>query len=282
MRIYLTFICSILLGTALYGQQKPTLHFLNFADNVKYRVQTDISDYCVQDLRIVRELLGEVAKRCEFNIKDYNKSNEFSSKALKNALYNLAKTPIGKNDIVFFFYSGHGGRSIDTDENINPYPVMLFNLEQEEKYKYSLLVVHNLLKKAEARLLITMGDLCNSYTKMLSSENHLLPLGAGQKSSLNEKLIKLFKKAKGNFIITSSKPGQTSACVPGNNGEALGSVFTTSFQYVFVNYIHNAPIEEITWSNILKQAKETCNENSKAYINKSQIPVYNIDISYSN
>lgn len=135
------------------------------------------------------------------------------------------------NDIVVFYYNGHGGRNVDEDEEAHPFPMMCLGGHDRNKL-VRLEWVHNQLKAKGARLVVSISDCCNSYASGLSGKGLTYSDGAVVMSKdMVANIQNLFMNYKGDIIATSSKPGQASwnTVVSSENGDFLTDAYTFPF-----------------------------------------------------
>lgn len=163
----------------------------------------------------------------------------------RNIINSINKIPTKRNDIVVFYYSGHG---FNNTKRESAFPTMYLDGED-----ILLEEVHNLMKDKNARLTLTIGDLCNSIPntrESIESEKEDV-----HKSSLifdKKKLERLFLQAKGEIISTSSKKGQMSFCVVYPDGQIGNGQFTNAFLNTFADATSQAKnkYENLNWENI--------------------------------
>ncbi len=143
----------------------------------------------------------------------------------------------GKDDVVFFYYSGHGGRMSNKKGR---WPDMaLPDTLTDLSYPAS-----EISKKAvKPRFVIAMGDCCNSYMdKSVSSKTKSAKSTTGLKA--------LFLEPKGVIVASSSEPGQYSL------GGSDGGVFTNAYIKAAYNPSNDS------WDRLLKMAQTTTAKDS--------------------
>jgi len=267
--------------TSIFSQTRYKLHFISFYDNEDITISEDTEI----DINKTRELLLNISKlmkkNCDTEIEviDYNKSNVFSVFKIDSILSNLK---VGNNDIIYFLYSGHGFHTLKQSQK-NRYPFMYFT--KKENKKYNLLKVHEALLKFNARLLLTIGDLCNTINKNSTQIDEDLYLSLNIEFS---NYIKLFNKARGDLIVTSSDIDEPSFPMGAKNGSFFNTHYINALIDVLQYKDKNKDTEmkdvcnEVTWECVMKKANYMTVKSTKESLgeNKIQHPVFNLNIIY--
>lgn len=174
--------------------------------------------------------------------------SHFCRTNLESALNNLS---CGKDDIVIFYYSGHGGRS--PQETQDPFPWMQlvvdpYHTPWAASHYFSLSQVLKKIKAKQPRLSIVLGDLCNSLSNAIPHKEIPEMKGATKISKAPCDFYKdLFLKVKGSIIASYSKPGETSAAY--EDGGAFTICFTEALQIMVSNNM------KPDWNILLNNAK---------------------------
>lgn len=244
------------------------------ADNVKIHAivfcNTDdpkIGEGCQSDQERFAEELGliETALGSEedwqvFVGKECNKPN------LERALSSL---DCGPNDVVFFYYSGHGVHA-KADPADGWLPQMCLNYESYDQDKFvPVTYVRDKLATKPARLSIILTDCCNNEASWVSVKS----LISTQKDAPDvdkidvAKLKKLFYESRGTVIATSSKRGQVSY------GPKEGGCFSVAFwdeMYKIEQGAGNAD-----WNSLIEATKQ----RTLKYTSNKQEPVYKVNVN---
>lgn len=161
----------------------------------------------------------------------------------KKVIAKINNLKINKNDVVIFYFSGHGYRTDSKEES--PWPYLYFS-QANKGIDYDLIG-----KKLEAyhpRLLIVFADACNS----LISDDDAPPLvketmmGPVSRELLKSNYRKLFMDVEGVIMVTSSKAGESSWGTP------EGGLFTLAFLHNLGKSVKSS--SEPSWYLILDKA----------------------------
>jgi len=208
--------------------------------------------------------------------------NKFSLKAVEDEIKKLDPEP---NDIVIFYYSGHGFRK---PEDKRPYPYLDLR-SKEDTFKKAYLTkslniedIYNDIKKKGARFNLILSDCCNNLVTQTNKTGD--PISETKDAGLDwseDNCKKLFlNPVKQSIIATAAKEGQLAT---GNNnfGGFFSYFFTAAMQDHFSILKKN-----ISWEQILEQARIKTVEKAertycdKPYIRKNicrQIPVSQVN-----
>ena len=183
--ITFAFVCSL---------QAQTLHMLIVADTA----DASIGSSTLADLQNMQNKAREIAS---------NSGMKLNMKVLKSPEFNGTTTLAavqainpGPNDTVFFYYSGHGYR---TRESKTKWPNMYVKKPQPGLEFSKVLEI---LDQKNPRLVIALGDLCNSFSDQSERSANLRAFAELQPSNYK----KLFVEFSGRVYASGSKPGQYS------------------------------------------------------------------------
>lgn len=262
-------ILSMLLLFTL-AVQSQTIHWLLFIDTTDPNVgEVDkygremLRDYFISEVNAVLKHEGY-----KTDIKDIY-GQQVSPETCKRVINNLKAE---SDDIIVFYYIGHGGRPVggsDYDRQ-HPFPQMCMAQHNPEKF-IPLEWVDEELSKKGARLAVTIGMCCNSYSDNISikDEPAFSPnYGATSLSATKIDRIKdLFLNHKGHLIATSSSPGQISSAVQvrnsgiPNNPADYRDAYTYSIYHFFKNKM-DVYKNTLTWDKFLADIRNFIDQNS--------------------
>lgn len=206
---------------------------------------------------------------------------EFNSDILSK----LEDVIVDSDDVLFFYFSGHGYRSYDKDSVKNPWPNLLIGSE-DKGVDHELIT--EVLESKGARLFLSIVNSCNrnlrreielvKRTKRLSDS--LKPcfgvcqapfLKKGEENAIidpfskGENYRKLFLDTSGVIISSSSKPGQYSF-----RKKDEGTVYLEAFLQSLHTHVGGA--KKPDWQSIFIETVRKTTERSRG----KQIPQYTL------
>lgn len=187
----------------------------------------------------------------------------------------------GTDDIVLFFYFGHGGRS---PQDRSEFPQMCLGTDFSKQSQWIPLEdVKNAIMKQNPRFLLVFGDLCNSSDPGISPKYGVLNSASASEinSTQKEAMKRLFLNCRGSVIASGSTKGEYSWYY--NIYPDGGGFFTTAFQVELENYTsRNASVD---WETLLGKIKNgVVNLTQKIKNNDPdmtiQTPKFKVDVTY--
>lgn len=250
------------------------LHFILVAatedPRIGYSVQKDVVNITSQ-IKDVATFLGLPLNLVEIS------GSKFGKPALETALNNLKP---GANDIVIFYYSGHG---YSDDRNAGQaYPQ--FDLRQSRFDDIFVATmnaseVYDKLKAKNARLNLVITDCCNSSLGLLKPEGKNFALTTKSLMSWEKSYCyDLFMKSRGSVIATAAKKGQYAY---GNTD--VGGYFTSNLVTAMEKYLSKFQSGSPTWKQIIDEAQKNTVTLSLTNLCKAnsvcrQDPVYTVSV----
>ncbi len=253
-------LLTMLAFCALLPVKSQSLHAILFADTQDSKVgKCDL-----QDFNNIAVEVSTIASATNMQLKRYYyKDNQCSSRNLSYVLSNL-KTE--KDDVIIFYYSGHGTRS---QGDVSEFPQMCLGSHDQSAF-YPLEKVLRQLLDQPARLKIVLGDCCNSYGYGVSPKNYQ----TSSKTVLSKNPVSvycnLFKNNQGFVISSGSQKGEMSAALTSLDGRPLGGAFTLSLLCTLQQFASNGM--SATWEEVMSNTRKSTFECRK------HTPVYAIDI----
>jgi len=182
-------------------------------------------------------------------IPQYIEGNDFSKKAVQDALKNIKPSPI---DIVIFYYSGHGFRY--TDDN-SKYPRMSFRTKKNPgriDNNLSVEKVYDELLSKKAKVTIVMSDCCNEEVGATPAVGRepLKPRGEIFGSLNVENAERLFFPLNQSSIIIGT--ADVKQLATGN--PKLGGFYTHYFLAELTQSLYGFDGENPGWSGIISAA----------------------------
>jgi len=239
-------------------------------------VNTDIPDIgqsCAVDQRVMETEFREISKAVGLPFQKYVLNGEKFTKA--NAEKVLQDLKVGKNDVVLFYYSGHGFRwSNQTDK----YPQLDMRYSEytplSDKTSLALSDVYRIIASKGGRLNIILSDCCNSDIGRNQMTSTTFMASRAFQGAEIKKLKTLFLRSSGNMIITGSSPGEYSWC------NVNGGFFTLSFIQSLKEEIGYMRNDTPSWEHIAQNAVKSTQYKAKNCNGcKPQNPVYNARIT---
>ena len=208
------------------------------------------------DLKLIEDEVRKISQATGLSVRTHlYKGSDFQLKKVGEAIRSIK---VGSDDVIFFYYSGHGLR---TKVKTSVWPYLFFHSKTPLDYGW----VIQELKAKGARLTVTLTDACNNV-----ATDRVPEVPAYTAKGLNKAgYRKLFLKARGFVVATSSKPGEFSTATGG------GSLFTLSF----LKALHNGVAQNgnASWKAVMKEGA-----GQKLYFRGEykHTPVYQLNVAY--
>ncbi len=258
------------------GRDRNVKIFLLIVANTK---DSAIGSTCRFDMERAEQTYQDLADFLEIPIiKTSIYGDNYNKKNIENAIRNLNP---GKEDIVIFYYSGHGFRK-KTDNRRFPY--LDFRANPREDYKiYSMNVedIYDEIVKKNARFNLVISDCCNNDPASTNAIGNPIPNGrrAGFDWSEDNCMGLFMNPVRQSVLATSADIGQLAS---GNNnfGGFFSHYFKTSMEDHFGIFKTN-----VSWYQVLQDAKSQtifkaehtiCSQPSNPSNRCKQYPFYRI------
>ncbi|GGN11600.1 hypothetical protein GCM10010967_54430 [Dyadobacter beijingensis] len=200
---------------------------------------------CEKDLEEMSLTLQGISKKIGYQFQEIIcHEDQFGKSGIQEAISKIQCNP---DDILFFYYTGHGINS--TDEK-STFPVLYFKDENLE-----LEMVHRLLKAKNPRFCLTLADCCNNL--LPRSQSPPTPVTRGITVTQDTKIMRdLFVEAHGDLLISSAKKGERATAHP-QNGSFYSKTWIQALAYAGSNS------SRVSWETLLADAENRLQETLK-------------------
>lgn len=202
------FLIIVLCGLCTLVNAQGMLRTIIFADNNDDRIGEGVQcnmEQIIEEIDIIAACI-DMTDRCatplvfeQFNCNPQN---------MRNCINNFK---CGKDDIVLFFYFGHGGRS---PQDRSDFPQMCLGTDFSQNSQWIPLEdVKDAIEKQNPRFLLVFGDLCNSSDLGITPKYGVLTSAASATDiaqKQKEAMKKLFLYSKGTVIASGSEKNEFS------------------------------------------------------------------------
>ena len=222
---------------------------------------TDISNGAEAGLNLADEALDDIATRSGMSYSRHIiKADGFVSLKIYNMIADIHP---GGDDVIFFYYSGHG---VHASTDADRFPSMYVATSRPNIYgAIQETYVRGLLLKKHARLVITLFDSCNSMTDEFPQNPNFATRPALADTDLVRTSLQGLLDTRGFITIASAKAGTEAWIVPHKGG-----VFTKQF---FTILTANIQAGVTDWSMLLKRTTNPIKVSSQM-----QTPIFEVEI----
>lgn len=244
-----------------------TIHWLTFIDTTDPNVgQIDKNGREVLYNHFVNVVNAAVKEKgYKTNIQDIY-GTTLTPQKCKDIVTNLNVAP---NDVVVFYYIGHGTHGT-VGGDVWP---MMFMAQDNPSYLVPLKWVHDQLKAKGARLTATIGMCCNVYQGINRTSTPTFGVNYGNTfltDTEKNAIQKMFLENKGDFLLSSASPGQSS--VGGNTPLGPMDLFTC---VLVKNFEDSASEGELDWNTLFNDVKAVVNGVTEG----QQTPIFVANLS---
>lgn len=252
---------------ALTALEKKTKIYLLIVANTG---DSAIGIPCKNSMNLIEETFTNIAENIGLKIQVKKIFGEKYSKANVEKEISSLKPIITPNDVMIFYYVGHGFRK--TKDN-RPFPYIDLRANPKEKVLAQAMNAEDVfakIKPLNARLNLLMTDCCNSYidapVPIVSADPR--PRASGKILNI-EKCRALFLNPKRMTLqLAAADIGQYASC----NVE-LGAFFSFYFKAAMENALSDVKTTTPSWYQVIDEAKvQTINKARRTYCEKPNIP----------
>ncbi len=256
---YRIILLSFFFSIGLFSQlESMTLHSLIICDTL----DSSIGDSARADAQQMRTFTRNIAAKTNMKLKEtILQGNQVRPPRLFKLLDEMKVAP---DDLIVFYFSGHGYRSVDRGDDIWP---MLYFSVPNRGVDYTKLTEQLMEKKP--RLLLAIADCCNNVIP----RNQLPPVAARAflltaRAPINlesQNLYRLFVETRGTYLSSSSIPGQYSW------GGQDGGLFT----FCFLDSLKQELVDpDASWEHLFAKAIDSVVVYTVDLKSGTQIPQY--------
>jgi len=225
-----------------------------------------------QALKTLQAQFQATSKALNLPLVEYQfKGTDFKQNKVQTALENLK---VGSDDILVFYYFGHGFRYSNHNSR---FPICFVGdngIDQPMEVGISLSRIYQTLEDKGARLNLIFAECCNNdigvpapIDQFISSRP--MSVSAPQK----DRYKSLFLGQTGSVLLASSDAGQASWAT------TTGGYFLDSFLDALHYQVSENNPEEVSWENLLKDAQMRTQRLAQAK-NRVQEPIYSIKLQH--
>ncbi|NGX57294.1 MAG: hypothetical protein K940chlam3_00184 [Chlamydiae bacterium] len=243
-KIFLTlFVCVVAVGFSHSSAEAATLHAFLVVDTQARNIEESVKS----DLRNMERELSKISAYTDLEL---NKHVFTESNANSKFVNSIEKTEIGEDDVVLFYWGGHGFRTKSKDENGNPWPSFSF---ENDHTGMDLLDITKYIESKQPRLVISLADTCNNMIPdyCVPPMLKIAPKGEfvtsrDQYEQIRRNYRILFVDSSGVIMGAGAQPGQYSWC------SWSGGFFTLSFLDAVKSEINE---ESTSWDYVMEKTR---------------------------
>lgn len=228
----------------------------------------------------IKALFRSATNVAGMKFKSYEvKGNNFNKESITSKIQSLNVSQ--ENDIVIFYYSGHGFRY---DDQSTQWPQLAltytvgidFSDPANSAHTYNLQDIYNLLEQKNARLTIVIGECCNAGAGFTTPVAPDYPRIAPSGFPFNKNSLQSLFSSQGEVMIATAGPSQYSMYYPESGGYFCNSFYKSFMTQTGKGFTGS----NMSWETILHSAMTTTkqiaeNDNDAS---KNQVPIYKINI----
>lgn len=252
---------------------KPVLHLIsliNTGDN-------DIKENCTRDGQKISSYMKRVAASLEIPLNEIKLiGSDFNLNALRAAFNNKVRPKVKKDDIIVFFYSGHGFDWKGEKESAFPRIALYYNPQPSWDHigakSLNMEEVYQEIVGMGARLNMVLSDCCNTIVNIRRSEikDTLGTVKSLPNYDMNKrKTMALFLQTQASLLISAAEKGQAAICTDIDDG-----FFTTSFLKTIGMELKSAGPDP-QWIDIIRKTKGETSMMASKYKSEQNI-IYRI------
>lgn len=233
-------VCFLVISSVSYAGE---VYAIIIADTTAENIDKAIKE----DLKTIRGKVNVIARYIEMPLKEL--AFDGDNVKMDIVLPQIEALSFQPDDLVIFFFSGHGYRT--NSKGDNPWPNLYFS---KEKMGIDYLSIVQKLADKNPRLLLAVADCCNNvmmeqFAPPMYPKFHMSSL----RSRIKDNYRQLFVESSGVIVVSSSKAGEFSWAL--EVGSLYSGVFFESLQHEVSGY------DMPSWQTILDRAAYAIQEH---------------------
>lgn len=221
-------------------------------------------------LQVVQDQFSAAAKSIGYELHPVVIAHDQFS--LPNLQSNLLDLQTGAEDIIVFYYFGHGFRYTN---DASRYPTCFIGkngVDQPKEVAWPLTDIYQGLIQKKARLTLVFAECCNNEIGIPAPIDSYI---AARQMSVNyaskDRYKVLFLQNKGSILLASSDQGQPSWAT------TTGGYFLDSFMDAIQYQVSSGNTEPVSWKSLLEDTDLRVKKLASVK-NRTQEPIYTIQI----
>lgn len=252
------------------------IHLLIVADVL----DTSIGNSCKMDMERTLQTFDSLRKYMGLDAKNFLtktiSGKDLSKKNVQTAINNLKPSP---NDIVIFYYSGHGFRLPENSRRFPNIKLKTFHKSRDDVLNNSLNIedIFDQIKSKGARLNLVLSDCCNDDIFSENAKGSEPAKSRGSNIEWSETNVRalFLNKLPVDILATAAQGGQRAS-----SNDRFGGFFSFYFKTAMENYSSKLK-NNVDWNQVFQDAKvQTTFKANHTYCDKPnrcmQVPDYEI------
>ncbi len=222
-------------------------------------------------LQAIQEQFSAAAKTTGLQIHPIEVSNEqFTREELKK---NLDKLQVGPQDVIVFYYFGHGFRYSDNNSRFPICFVGKNGVDHPRDAALPLTDIYQQLTTKGARLTLVFAECCNNEIGVPAPvDSYIASTPMSVNFASKDRYKELFLKQSGSILLASSDEDQASWAT------STGGYFLDSFLDAFQYHVSNQNQMPPSWDTLLKDTQGRVKKLAKAK-DRVQEPIFSIQLN---
>lgn len=221
-------------------------------------------------LQIVQDQFSAAAQSINYQINPLLiEKDQFNRSNLQGSLKELE---VGQDDIIVFYYFGHGFRY---NNDASRYPTCFIGkngIDEPAVAAWPLTDIYQQLTQKNARLTLVFAECCNNEIGVPAPiDNYIATRQMSVNFASKDRYKALFLQNRGSILLASSDQGQVSWAT------STGGYFLDSFMDAIQYQVSSGNTAPVSWKSILEDTDRRVKQLA-AEKNRLQEPIYSIQI----